>query len=110
MINQTYISVFVVALIVLYWFKKRPQLAARKCSDIWTDIKSPLAKSFFYNALSLSENDPDLKNRIKLNSENTQQNLDYTRCIWAAHYVMDKKVVSKGEYQKINGCLCQKFI
>ena len=110
MINQTYISVFVVALIVLYWFKKRPQLAAKKCANIWNEIKNPSAKSFFYNALSLSENDPDLKHRMYTTSEATQQNIDYTRCVWAANYVLEKNRITEGEYQKMDACLYQKFI
>ena len=108
--NQTYISVFVVALILLYWFKKRKRIAAEKCSDIWTNVDNPLAKNYFFNALSLSENDPDLRETIKIEAEKINKDVDYTRCMWAAHYVFKQRAVSQGEYQKMESCLCQKFI
>ena len=105
----TYISLFVVILILLYWLKKRPQTKQRKCAEVWDKMDNILAEQFFFNAMTSTENDPDLKKKLEEDAAGKQQSIDYINCLYSAEYVYKQNKVSKDEMGVIQECMCKRL-
>ena len=107
--TSIYISLFVVVLVLLYWMKKRPQTKQRKCAEVWDKMENILAEQFFFNAMTSTENDPDLKAKLKERAATQRWNIDYTNCLYASEYVYKQKKVSADEMDVISECMCKRL-
>jgi hypothetical protein len=118
------ISILVVALILLYWYKKRPQRKAVECADLWENIKSSSARNIFFNALALAENDSDVQANLIQQSANKGWNIHYTNCQYALKYLKshtndnypvgsiapEQVVVTEDQLKQIDDCICGKYL
>ena len=84
---STIISIIVICLVFLYWFKKRPTKHAGDCASLWENMKNPNAHNIFINALSLTENDADIKANLIQQSAAKGWHIDYANCKYALKYV-----------------------
>jgi hypothetical protein len=111
--EETVISLIVIGVIFLWWLKKRPAKKISECSNLWDDMENANAQTFYFSAISLAENDADLRSRLVTEAAQTGANLEYTQCKYAAKYVAKhnepKPVITEGEYQRILTCMCEKL-
>ena len=135
--KNTFISFIVIGLIFLYWYKKRATKYGVECANLWENIKNPHARTIFFNALSSTENDADLKSTLVQQSAQAGWNIDYTNCKYALKYIqthgnegyqsktstsnvhddtnvidqiMPMTLATESEIQQIDKCICGKYL
>lgn len=116
--KTTIISIIAVGLIFLYWYNKRSIRHGNYCSDLWENVSNKDARNIFFNALGLTENDPDIKANLTQQALQGNMNIDFVKCKWAVKYlathepsgiINNPPIINGVEEKQIFNCMCSKF-
>jgi len=115
--QTTTISIIAVGLIFLYWFNKRSSRYALECADVWENVSNKDARNLFFNALGLTENDPDINANLTQQAQQGGLNIDFVKCKWAVKYlattpsgiINNPPIINGAEETRIFNCMCSKF-
>ena len=116
--KTTTISIIAVGLIFLYWYNKRSSRYALQCADVWDNLKNKDARNIFFNALGLTENDPDIKDNLTQQAQQSGNNIDFVKCKWAVKYlathepsgvINEPPIINGAEETRVSNCMCSKF-